>query len=254
MSQEWMKFEKATIEKPEVFRMAISLGIDRDSVIGKLLRVWSYFDTQTTDGILKESSKEFLDGIIGTPGFSAAMIAVRWLVEKRGSLSLPNFDRHNGHTAKNRAMSSLRMNRMRKLKREESGYADVTQSGYADVTQMLSNEHEIVSENVTPRIEKNREEKNREEKYTERHPPPSRPTLEEIRAYCLERKNSVNPEAWFDHYTANGWKVGKNAMKDWKAAVRQWERNNFSPPTGKASFGTDEEEAAKARKLMEEQR
>ncbi len=56
------------------------------------------------------------------------------------------------------------------------------------------------------------------------------PTLDAVKAYCVERKNSVNPEAWFDHYTANGWKVGKNRMKDWQAAVRTWERNGISQP------------------------
>ena len=53
------------------------------------------------------------------------------------------------------------------------------------------------------------------------------PTLEEITAYCLDRKNKVNPQQFFDYYTSNGWRVGKNAMKDWKAAVRTWEKNNF---------------------------
>lgn len=50
------------------------------------------------------------------------------------------------------------------------------------------------------------------------------PTLEEVKAYCKERGNKVDPERWFDYYTSNGWKVGKNPMKDWKAAVRTWER------------------------------
>lgn len=54
------------------------------------------------------------------------------------------------------------------------------------------------------------------------------PTVEEVKAYCLERKNNVDAEHFIDYYTANGWLVGKNKMKDWKAAVRTWERNNFS--------------------------
>ena len=54
------------------------------------------------------------------------------------------------------------------------------------------------------------------------------PTIEEVRAYCEERKNDIDPEAFIDHYTGNGWKVGKNPMKDWRAAVRQWERNDYS--------------------------
>ena len=52
------------------------------------------------------------------------------------------------------------------------------------------------------------------------------PTLEDVKAYCNERGNRVDPERFIDYYTANGWKVGKNPMKDWKAAVRTWERQD----------------------------
>ena len=51
------------------------------------------------------------------------------------------------------------------------------------------------------------------------------PTLEDVKAYCKERGNRVDPERFIDYYTSNGWKVGKNPMKDWKAAVRTWERS-----------------------------
>lgn len=51
------------------------------------------------------------------------------------------------------------------------------------------------------------------------------PTIEQIRAYCSERCSSVDPDRFFDHYTSNGWKVGRNPMKDWQASVRTWERN-----------------------------
>lgn len=57
------------------------------------------------------------------------------------------------------------------------------------------------------------------------------PTLEEVQAYCSERKNNVNAERFIDYYTSNGWYVGKNKMKDWKAAVRTWEKNNYSNNT-----------------------
>lgn len=50
------------------------------------------------------------------------------------------------------------------------------------------------------------------------------PSLEEVQEYCKSRQSSVNAERFMDYYTANGWKVGKNSMKDWKAAVRNWER------------------------------
>lgn len=57
--------------------------------------------------------------------------------------------------------------------------------------------------------------------------PPSRhrftpPTEEEVRAYCTEKGYTVDPQRFVDYYTSNGWRVGKNPMKDWKAAVRTW--------------------------------
>lgn len=54
------------------------------------------------------------------------------------------------------------------------------------------------------------------------------PTLEEVQAYCIERQNSVDAERFIDYYTSNGWKVGKNPMKDWKSAVRTWERSGYN--------------------------
>lgn len=54
------------------------------------------------------------------------------------------------------------------------------------------------------------------------------PSLEEVQAYCKERNKGVNAEKWYNHYSAVGWKVGKNPMKDWKAAVRTWEQNEYS--------------------------
>ena len=59
------------------------------------------------------------------------------------------------------------------------------------------------------------------------------PSVDEVRAYCRERKNMVDAEKFIDYYTSNGWKVGKNSMKDWKAAVRTWERNGYSNATPK---------------------
>ena len=50
------------------------------------------------------------------------------------------------------------------------------------------------------------------------------PTLQDVKAYCIERKNDVDPERFIDFYESKGWMVGKNKMKDWKAAVRNWER------------------------------
>jgi len=53
-----------------------------------------------------------------------------------------------------------------------------------------------------------------------------KPNIEDVVDYCNERKNNVDAEKFYDYYSSNGWKVGKNAMKDWKASVRTWEKNS----------------------------
>ena len=54
-----------------------------------------------------------------------------------------------------------------------------------------------------------------------------KPTVEEVEAYCRERGNTVDAAAFIDHYEANGWMAGRVKMKDWKAAVRTWERKEY---------------------------
>lgn len=55
------------------------------------------------------------------------------------------------------------------------------------------------------------------------------PSVDEVRAYCKERSNSVDADKFVDFYTSKGWMVGKNKMRDWKAAVRTWEKNRDEP-------------------------
>jgi len=63
----------------------------------------------------------------------------------------------------------------------------------------------------------------------------SKPTLEEVSAYCQERSNRIDAQQFVDYYEANGWKVGRNSMKDWRAAVRTWERHETTVTTTRAS-------------------
>lgn len=93
--------------------------------------------------------------------------------------------------------------------REKDSNAD----GNDDVTDEITIEEK--------RVEESREEKKRIEKSnTAKFSPP---TLEEVKAYCIERKNSINPSRFMNYYQSNGWMVGRYKMKDWKASVRTWE-------------------------------
>jgi len=77
----------------------------------------------------------------------------------------------------------------------------------------------IKSNNDVITSDNKRKEKKRKESKVYR----TKPTLQEIKAYCILRKNNVNPDRFFNYYESNGWKVGKNPMKNWQAAVRTWE-------------------------------
>lgn len=65
----------------------------------------------------------------------------------------------------------------------------------------------------------------------------TRPSVEEVAEYCRERGNSVDAEHFVDYYNANGWKVGKNPMKDWRAAVRNWEKRDADKSAKQESGG-----------------
>ena len=62
-----------------------------------------------------------------------------------------------------------------------------------------------------------------------------KPTHEEVKAYCAERKNNVDADKFIDFYESKGWLIGKNPMKDWKACVRTWEKGGSSPPNKPSS-------------------
>lgn len=78
---------------------------------------------------------------------------------------------------------------------------------------------------VEPNNQENNQKNNQGEKKSKRF---QEPTVSEVAEYCKERGNSVDAEMFVDFYACKGWLVGKNKMKDWKAAVRTWERNGNS--------------------------
>ena len=66
-----------------------------------------------------------------------------------------------------------------------------------------------------------------------------KPSISDIKQYCMERNNNIDASQFFDYYESNGWKVGKNSMKDWKAAVRTWERSEYRKPNSKKNSKED---------------
>lgn len=77
-----------------------------------------------------------------------------------------------------------------------------------------------------------------------------KPSISDIKQYCMERNNNINANQFYDYYESNGWKVGKNSMKDWKAAVRTWERSEYRKSNSKKNSKEDAINVVK--ELMEE--
>jgi hypothetical protein len=122
MAGDWIKFELSTLDKPEVCQIADLANIDMDAVVGKLLRVWGWFDQHTESGNAPSVSKRLLDRAVGVSGFCDFMIQVGWMDEIETPdgkfLQLPNFERHNGKTAKNRLLTAKRVANCKASKRQ----------------------------------------------------------------------------------------------------------------------------------------
>ena len=72
-----------------------------------------------------------------------------------------------------------------------------------------------------------------------------KPSVEEIKQYCLERNNGIDAEQFFDFYESKGWLVGKNKMKNWQAADRTWEKRKQKTTTSKIDQQLDNYNNAK---------
>lgn len=78
------------------------------------------------------------------------------------------------------------------------------------------------------------------------------PSVDEVRAYCQERQNGVDPERFVDFYASKGWMVGKNKMADWKSCVRTWERRQEPSPQPPAKKSFSEIAAEMAQRMGEQ--
>ena len=77
-----------------------------------------------------------------------------------------------------------------------------------------------------------------------------KPTIEEIKNYCNERNNNIDPEAFIDFYKSKNWYIGKNKMKDWKAAVRTWEKREKNKPQTMSKLDTQINEYLKGKEYL----
>ncbi len=214
MAGEWLKLEACTPEKSEVLAITARMGWDdADLTVGKLFRIWRWFDQQTTDGNACGVTTALLDRIVGVSGFCEAVHSVGWLCINETGISLPNFERHNGNTAKSRALTAKRVaNHKANAKGNAQGNAETVSS-------------------ALPREEKKREEIPTThvvgESASQAPKPAKRATQlpadfypnETGVTYAEQRRVSMAAELekFRNHHAAKG-----TTFKDWQAAWRTW--------------------------------
>ena len=124
----WIKLDHFTPDKPEIIKAASILLIDQDAVLGKCVRLWIWADQQSISGNALSVTKTFLDRLVSHVGFADALQNVGWLDEKNSLFSFPNFDRHNGESAKKRAQTANRVEKHRNAESVTKALPDKSKS------------------------------------------------------------------------------------------------------------------------------
>jgi hypothetical protein len=131
MAGDWLKVEKDTPDKPEVLMIAVALGITPDEAFAKCFRFWRWADSHTADGTIRGASTATIDALVGCKNFSEALKDVGWLRLRNGRVLIPEFERHMGESAKQRALTARRVANHRAKKRNDDVTQDVTQDALA---------------------------------------------------------------------------------------------------------------------------
>jgi hypothetical protein len=112
MAGDWIKLSTDLWDAPEIIEIVELTGLVDDAVVGKVARIWAWFDRHTENGTAR-ITLAYLNHLVSCPQFAEAMCAVGWLLVDGRHVQLPRFDRHNGQTAKTRALTARRVKRLR---------------------------------------------------------------------------------------------------------------------------------------------
>lgn len=205
------------------------------------------------------------DGFIGNPNqivrlIGASMDDLKLLIAKRfviafedGVIVIKHWRMHNTLSAyRYKETNFIEDKALLKIK-ENKAYSLTSGDEICD-ERLIEIAHRQTKDNTKTTLEENRREENSIDKVNnKKNSAFVKPTLDEVKNYCLERNNSVDPESFIDFYESKGWLIGKNHMKDWKAAVRTWEKRNKGESNDRV-LGTDtsRDEAEYERQVREQ--
>ena len=161
MAGDWIKMRGNLWDHPKVARICDMTGQGEAAVIGGLYYLWALADQHTADGVLDGLSPGRIDRKVAIKGFSDALVAVGWLSTDGESVVIPDFEEHNGSSAKKRSQTAKRAAVHRSANATD---AQESQDGRAGATQdsAESNAHSVTG--ALPREEKRREEERGEAK------------------------------------------------------------------------------------------
>jgi hypothetical protein len=209
MAGDWIKMRDDLYDDPAVISIGAATSLDEYGVVGRLHKLWSWADRHSLDGNALSVTRAWIDRYLSCDNFAESLFQAGWLTGVDGALSLPNFDRHNGETAKKRAQTNKRVAQHREKQRECN--AD---SVTGDVTESVTRE------------EKRREEKKEPDARAARLPDDWEPDSDDVE-FCLAERPDLDvtsvADQFRDYWIAQPGAKGRKL--DWRATWRNWVRN-----------------------------
>ena len=218
MAGDWIKVRIDLVDDPDVFILSDLLSIESPTVVGHLVAFWSWLDRHTADGKEIKLSESMIDRRVGLPGFASSLRQIGWLSGENMALELPNYDRHNGSSAKARALESEAKRLRRNAKNE----------GLNNVGQMSDKK----SLKCQTREEKRREElkKNIKKKAQPKKAKTSLPKdfsiSDQVKAWA-EKNNHQNLDKHLDSFVLKA-KAKNYQYVDWDSAFMNAVRDDWA--------------------------
>ncbi len=222
----WIKIVTDVFDDEKI--LMIETMPEADTIIVIWFKLLCLAGKQNNSGVFQMGQMPYTDEMFSTifrRPLNTVRLALKTFVQFgmveiiNNTVTIPNWGKHQSIDqieAKNAYMKKYMREYREKQKQISSGESNCKTNSKANVSLADKiREEEIRTDEIRGDIE-------------EAEPPTRKrfipPTVDEVREYCEERGNSVDPQRFVDYYSSNGWMVGKTKMKDWKAAVRTWEQ------------------------------
>ena len=216
--QNWIPMRTDLRYDPSVGKIAVMMKERVEVVIGYLHSVWCWADVATEDGVISGITLDKAEEMLAMPHFLHYMHDVGWLdyieTTKSCQIVFPNWDNW---------MSKCSRKRLKDAKRKELDRTDKTRTKSG---QMSEEKRTLCSSSSSSSSSKPKKSSVFQ-----------KPSEEDVTAYFQEKGFTSDPMGFVDHYESNGWRVGRNPMKDWHRAANGWERRQAEFASSKSKTG-----------------